>query len=277
MLVLDHVSARYDRSDAPRLPASSGDEDGAPWRLRDVSLTLAPGELTCVLGANGAGKSTLLRVMAGTLAPERGTVTLFDAPLAGMSRRDVAKSLAVVPQSQDVAFGFTVRDVVMMGRAPHQDGFMRASPEDVRAVDDALERFDLGRHAHARTNELSGGEQKRVGLARAIVQKPKVLLLDEPSAFLDVRHEIELFDLLASEVERSKLACLVVLHDLNIAAQYASKVVLLRQGTIVAAGAVDQVMTYRLLRETFDADLYVGVNDLTKARFFLPMRSKDRG
>ncbi len=272
MLALANVSARYGSSDAVRLPARE-----EPWRLRDVSLSVGPGELTCVLGANGAGKSTLLRVMAGTLAPSSGSVELFGKSMASLERREVARTLAVVPQTHEVAFGFSVREVVMMGRAPHQDGWMRASAEDRHAVDEALERFDLVRYATASTNELSFGEQKRVALARAIVQRPKVLLLDEPSAFLDVRHEIELFDLLAAEVSRSKLACLVVLHDLNIAAQYASKVVLLKQGAIVASGAVDEVMTYRLLRDTFDADLYVGVNDLTKARFFLPMRGKGAG
>jgi iron complex transport system ATP-binding protein len=245
--------------------------------LRGVSLSLARGELVAVLGPNGAGKSTLLRVLSGTLPATRGEVRLFGEAIGAMDRRDVARTLAVVSQSHEVAWGFAVRDVVMMGRAPHQDGWMRASDEDRRAVDEALERCDLARYATRAAQELSGGEQKRVAIARALAQKPRVLLLDEPAAFLDVRHQVALYDLLADAVAREGLACLVVMHDLNVAAQYASRVVLAKDGAFVAVGAVDEVMTYARLRETFDADLYCGVNDVNGTRFFLPMRGRGGG
>jgi iron complex transport system ATP-binding protein len=246
---------------------------GAPDPLAGVSLTVAPGELVCVLGPNGAGKSTLVRVLAGTLDPSAGEVRLFGRPMAGLDRREVARSLAVVPQQAEVAWGFAVRDVVTMGRAPHQDGWLRASEEDKRVVSEVLERCDLTHLAARPVDELSGGEQKRVGIARALAQRPRVLLLDEPAAYLDVRHQIALYDLLAASVAREKLACLVVMHDLNVAAQYATRVALVKQGALVAVGTVEEVMTYRRLRETFDADLYVGVNELTKTRFFVPMRA----
>ena len=237
-----------------------------------MSLTLARGELVCVLGPNGAGKSTLLRVLAGTLAPVRGEVLLFGRPIGEIERREVARTLAVVPQQSDVAWGFAVRDVVAMGRAPHQDGWMRASVDDRRVVADVLERCDLIALAERPVDELSGGEQKRVAIARALAQKPRVLLLDEPAAFLDVRHQIALYDLLAESVAREDLACLVVMHDLNVASQYATRAVLAKEGKLVAVGTVDEVMTYARLRETFDADLYCGVNELKGTRFFIPMR-----
>jgi len=162
----------------------------------------------------------------------------------------------------------------MMGRAPHQDGWMRASDEDRRVVADVLARCDLEALATRAVEQLSGGEQKRVAIARALAQRPRVLLLDEPAAFLDVRHQIALYDLLAESVAREKLACLVVMHDLNAAAQYATRVALAKGGKLVAVGAIEDVMTYRRLRETFDADLYCGLNELTGTRFFVPMRGK---
>ena len=169
--------------------------------------------------------------------------------------------------------GFTVREVVAMGRAPHQGTWMRASAKDDALIARALTRCDLDGLATRPAHALSGGEQKRVGIARALAQEPKVLLLDEPGAFLDIRHQLDLYELLAAEVKERQLACLVVMHDLNIAAQFADRIVLMKDGRVVAAGSVEEVMTWRTLKATFDADLYCGVNDLSGARFFLPMRA----
>lgn len=243
-------------------------------RLRDVDLVLGAGELVCVLGPNGAGKTTLLRVASGVLTPHSGEVTLLGKSLAGLPRAEVARALAVVEQMQELAMGFTVREVVAMGRAPHQGAWMRVTDADDAVVADALARCDLGALAGRPANALSGGEQKRVAVARALAQEPKVLLLDEPGAFLDVRHQLDLYELLAIEVKERKLACMIVMHDLNVAAQFADRVVLMKDGAVVAAGPIGDVMTWRTLKETFDADLYCGVNDLTGARFFLPMRKK---
>lgn len=259
-LTLSHVSARYDGA------------AGAAEPLCDVSLDVSPGELVCVLGPNGAGKSTLLRVMCGTLKPTKGAVNLLGEPLASLDRRAIAQRIAVVPQANDVAFGFSVRDVVMMGRVPHQDGWLRIDAQDRALVEEALARCDLIPMALRPVSELSGGEQKRVAIARALVQVPRVLLLDEPGAFLDVNHQIALYDLLAAEVRERGLACVIVMHDLNVAAQYASRVMLMKGGRSLAVGTVSEVMTYARLKETLDADLYCGVNDLTGTRFFIPMR-----
>jgi iron complex transport system ATP-binding protein len=254
-LALERVSVRY----------------GDFTALRGVSLEVAAGEIVAVLGPNGAGKSTLLGTMAGALDPAEGNARLFDAPLSSLDRRAIARSVAVVAQSTEVAFGFVVRDVVMMGRAPHQGGWMSASPEDVKAVDDAIARCELDGLQTRRVDALSGGEQKRVAIARALAQAPKLLLLDEPGAFLDVRHQLALYDMLVG-LARDGLAIVVSMHDINAAAQYASRIVLLKDGAVVAQGSVEDVLTYRRLRETFDADLYCGVNDVTGVRFFLPMR-----
>ena len=244
--------------------------------LKDVSLEVGAGELVAVLGANGAGKSTLLRVLSGAMAPSSGEVTLFGTPIHTLDRRAIARSVAVVPQGEQVAFAFSVREVVRMGRAPHLSGWMRLSSADESIIDEVLERCDLVRLQDRPASALSGGERKRVAIARALAQRPRVLLLDEPGAFLDVRHALDLYDLLADEIARAKLACLVVMHDLNIASQYASRVALMKDGELVACGAIDEVMTYANLQQTYDADLYAGVNELTGARFFLPMRASLR-
>jgi iron complex transport system ATP-binding protein len=261
---VDGVTARY-----------SGSRAECP--LSDASLCASSGEILSILGPNGAGKSTLLRVIAGTLPAERGHVRLFGADQAAMTRRDLARSVAFVPQLGEVAFGFSVLDVVLMGRAPHQGTWMTPAEADMRIAREAIARCDLEGLEERRVPELSGGEQKRVGIARALAQQPKLLLLDEPSAFLDVRHQIALYDLLAELAATSQIAVVCVMHDLNVAAQYSSRVVLMNAGRILAEGTVEEVMTYRRLQETFDADLYCGVNDLSGARFFLPMRGKEGG
>jgi iron complex transport system ATP-binding protein len=258
---LRSASVRYGRS-------------GSQWSLQDATVDVRKGEILAVLGGNGAGKSTLLRAMAGTLTPENGEVRLFGELMTALARREVARKVAVVPQLGEVAFGFSVREVVLMGRVPHQGSWMTASAEDLEVVRDAIVRCDLVGIENRAVSELSGGEQKRVAIARAVAQQPKLLLLDEPGAFLDVRHQIALCDLLAELADKSQMAIVCVMHDLNVAAQYASRVVLMKAGQVLAVGKVEEVMTYRRLRETFDADLYCGVNDLSGARFFLPMRGR---
>lgn len=252
--------------------AGAGPRGRAP-ALRDVSFALRPGELVIVLGPNGAGKSTLVRVLAGVLAPAAGEVRIGGDDARGLDRSAIARRVAVVPQETDVAFGFTVREVVAMGRAPHQTGWMRATSEDEQAVGDAVGALDLGSLADRPVQELSGGEKRRVAVARALAQATPALLLDEPTAALDVHHQIALFDRLVAGTAGG-LACLVVMHDLNLAAQYATRIVLMRAGAVVADGPIDQVLTWQRLKDTFDADLYCGLNEVTGTRFFLPMRGR---
>ncbi|CAN5318293.1 ABC transporter ATP-binding protein [soil metagenome] len=240
--------------------------------MDDVSLVVDHGELVALLGPNGAGKSTLIRVLAGTLSATKGTVRAFGAPLAEMDRSAIARSIAVVPQHDEVAFGYSVREVVAMGRAPHQRGWMWLASADEKQVREAIARCDLESLLERPVDQLSGGERKRVAIARALAQTPKVLLLDEPGAFLDVKHQLALYDLLVDLVAKESLAVVVSMHDLNAAAQWASRVALMKEGKLVAVGSVAEVMTYRRLKETFDAELYCGENELNGKRFFLPMR-----
>jgi iron complex transport system ATP-binding protein len=178
--------------------------------------------------------------------------------------------LALVAQNESPAAGFSVREVVAMGRAPHQGRWMRAGGGDALAVERALLRCDLAQHAGRSVEALSGGEQRRVALARALAQEPRVLLLDEPSAFFDVRHRIGLGALIRDLATRDGLAVLIAMHDLEEAARLASRVLLLREGRAIFAGPPEDAMTPALLRQAFDADVDVGVHAQSGQRYFLP-------
>jgi iron complex transport system ATP-binding protein len=240
--------------------------------ISGVTLRVEPGQLVALLGANGAGKSTLLRVAAGLLAFEKGQVRVgaLDAHVIGP--RELARCVGFVPQSELAAAGFSVRDVVTMGRAPHQGAWMREGLGDRAAVDDAIERCDLVALAFRRVETLSGGEQRRVAIARALAQAPMLLLLDEPTAFLDLRHRLELHELLADIVTRRRIACVVATHDLDGASRIADRVVLMKKGTIVRAGVPDEVLTPTALRETLGVEVDTGVHARSGQRYFLPRR-----
>ncbi|MBW2528071.1 MAG: ABC transporter ATP-binding protein [Deltaproteobacteria bacterium] len=267
---LEAVWASYDGSDAK--PGSAA----APcYRLADLAATLEAGQLCAVLGPNGAGKSTLVRVIAGTLAPTRGRVLLYGEDAATLDRAAMARKIAVVPQRSEVALGFSVREVVAMGRAPLQGAWQRSTAADERAVDRALEIGELDDLADRPVSSLSGGEQKRVHIARALAQQAPILLLDEAAAHLDVRHAIAMYELIRSEVIASNIACLAVMHDLDAAAQYADRVLLLKDGRLVAEGSVDEVMSARELERAFDVSIHAGQVEgegpAAGRRYFLPV------
>ena len=240
--------------------------------LRDVTLDVEAGELTIVIGPNGSGKSTLLRVLSGTVRARLGTVRLFGRDVSEMPRRDVARRVALVSQANEVAFGYRVEQVVMMGRSPHQGGLQLATRDDLHAAREAMGKTGVLALAGRPVAELSGGEQKLVALARAFAQRTDVLLLDEPSAHLDPRHAVELFELVASEVHRRGLACVAVAHDLNLAAAFADRVVLIENGAVRASGSVDDVMTPANLAAVFGAELEVRAH--ADGRFFVPRRNQ---
>jgi iron complex transport system ATP-binding protein len=258
----DGVSARYER-------AGVGPHERPA--LADVSLVVRSGQIVALLGPNGAGKSTLLRVLAGTLAPVEGEVRLFGAPIKGRGRRELAREVAFVMQSEEVRFPFRVREVVLMGRAPHQGRAMSPSPEDARVVSEALERFDLATLADRPMDELSGGEKKRVAIARAFAQAPRLLLLDEPTAFLDVRHQVALVAELRGLAVARGVASIVVTHDLQLAAAAADRVLLMKEGRALAWGGVDDVLTAPRLEEAFDCAIEAGRLEGTSTRVFAPV------
>jgi iron complex transport system ATP-binding protein len=218
--------------------------------LRDVALEVAPGEVVGLLGRNGAGKTTLVRVATRVLAPERGTLRLEGRALESYSRRELARRVAVVPQHTQIPFPFRAGEVVLMGRAPHQGLFGLETARDVEVARRAMRRLDVAHLADRSVLELSGGERQLVVVARALAQEADLLLLDEPTAFLDLEHRLRVLEVLR-ERAASGASALVVSHDLTLAARFCDRLALLAEGRILAAGPPAEVLTPLLLRDAF--------------------------
>jgi iron complex transport system ATP-binding protein len=229
--------------------------------LRDCSFALGSGEIVAIVGPNGAGKSTLLRVLAGLLRPAAGRVSLDGQDLAALSRSDVARRVAVVPQIFDTLFPFTVREVVGLGRTARLGAFGRASTDDVAAVERAISELELEGLAERRIDRLSGGERQRAVLAMALAQETAVLLLDEPTVHLDPGHQLATLELLRELGKRRRLAVCAVLHDLNLASTFASRIVALAGGRIVREGTPFEVLDADLVRAVFGDGLEVVARD----------------
>jgi len=249
---------------------TAGYTAGAPV-LRDVSLDVAAGELLAIVGPNGSGKSTLLRVLGGTMRPWDGSVELHGVALHSVERRALARQVATVAQENTVAFRFTVLEIVLMGRAPHLGAFRFESRNDLEIAQAALDRFDLLPLAHRHIQELSGGERKRVFLARALTQEPNVMLLDEPTAFLDLKHVVGIFTRFRELASSRGLAVVATLHDLNAAAAYADRVMLLKSGEIVGYGPPADVLTESNLRSVYETEIRVGKDPITSQLMILPL------
>ena len=219
--------------------------------LRDFSLAAEPGTVTALLGPNGAGKSTALRALARLLRPRTGAVTLGGRDVWKLPRRLFGRHVAFVPQSEAIAWPMTVEQVVLLGRVPHRGWLLPYSAEDRAALRTALRQVDLEDFQSRDLDSLSGGERRRALLARALAQEAPMLLLDEPGAHLDLRHQVELFGLLAGLARERRAAVVLSLHDLNLASLFTDRAVLLSEGRIVAQGPTQAVLTPGLLRETF--------------------------
>jgi iron complex transport system ATP-binding protein len=242
---------------------------GAAPALSGVSFGARTGEFVGLLGPNGAGKSTLVRLVAGLHAPREGAVRLAGLDPAAAPRRAVARVCALVPQEPRVTWPFTVREAVMMGRAPHQGLLAVSSRFDRGAVEGALAACDLVHLADRRLDALSGGERRRVFFARALAQEPRVLLLDEPTAFLDLAHQVAVMRM-AQVAARAGLCVVAVLHDLNLAAAACDRVVVLSGGRVVAEGRPGDVLTGERVREVWGVPVWRGENAQSGAAVVLP-------
>ncbi len=244
---------------------------GAQRALDAVSFDASAGELVGLVGPNGAGKSTLLRLVAGLLPPSAGTVRLAGLDPHAAPRRAVARVAALVPQEPRLAWPFTVRELVMMGRAPRQGLLALASRFDLGAVEGALQACELTALADRRLDALSGGERRRVFFARALAQEPRVLLLDEPTAFLDLAHQAAVMRM-AQVAARAGLCVVAVLHDLNLAAACCDRLVVLSRGRVVAHGAPGEVLTEERVREVWGLPVWRGSHGATGAPIVLPVQ-----
>ena len=240
-LTLSHLSARYGRRTV----------------LHAVSLTVRAGEVVALVGPNGAGKSTLIRVVSGVVAATHGSIHLDDLDLLRLKPPQRAKQIAVVPQLIHLPEAFSVGEIVLLGRTPHLPIWAGESKHDCEVAWAALKQTQTDSLIERRAHELSGGEQQRVLIARALTQEPKVLLLDEPTAHLDLKYQVGILNLVRSLARDQGLAVLMTLHDLNQAALYADRVALMKQGEIVAQGTAREVFTATQLSAVYDVSIVV--------------------
>jgi iron complex transport system ATP-binding protein len=242
---------------------------GRPPALCEVSFSVRPGELWAVLGPNGAGKSTLLRTCLGAHRAASGTVTLFGKPVDAWKRKALAQRLAWVPQTFDAAIAFTAKELVLMGRSPHLPPFGLTSATDDALAEQALQELGVKALAGRSVATLSGGERRLLLLARALVQTPSVLFLDEPTAFLDLKHQVESLACVRRRVDQG-LAAVAVLHDLNQAAAFCDHALLLKDGRVVASGPTAEVLEPPRLEALFGVRLACGVAEGGR-RVFAPL------
>lgn len=235
--------------------------------LKGIDLEVEIGSFIGIIGPNASGKSTLLKNLSKTLKADSGLVYLDKKLLNDYSASELAKKMAVVPQNTEVSFNFSVYDIIMMGRHPYQKRWSRLADQDVKIVKEVMELTDTLKLKNKIINELSGGEQQRVIIARALAQKPDILLLDEPTSSLDINYQGEIYDLLSYLNQELNLTIITVSHDLNLTAQYCQKLILLKAGNIYAAGPAEKVLTEKNIKAVYNAEVLIKRNPLSEKPF----------
>jgi cobalamin transport system ATP-binding protein len=235
--------------------------------LEDVTLIVKEGDFIGILGPNGSGKTTLFKSISRTLKPHVGTILLNESDVYSLKSVDVAKQMAIVPQETTIGFSFTALDVVLMGRNPHMTRFQMETPKDLEIARNAMNLTNTWHLAARPINELSGGEKQRVVIARALAQEPRIMLLDEPLTHLDIVNQLEIMDLMKSLCLKEGLIVLSVVHDLNIAARYCNRALLLKNGKVFAAGTIEEVLTSENIKNVFHVEAIVKKNMITNTLY----------
>ena len=231
--------------------------------LKNISFEIKNGEFLGIIGPNGSGKTTLLKIIDRILIPQEGSIWLSGINIDEMKRDALARLIAVVPQDFPITFPFSVEEIVLMGRAPHLGRLRFEGKKDYEIAHGAMEMTDTLSFANRSINELSGGERQRILIARALAQQPQIILLDESTAFLDIKHQIDFFDLIKNLNKKEGLTVISVTHDINLASLYCDRVILLNAGNIHCMGTPDEVITEFNIKEVYETDVLVDENPLT--------------
>ena len=234
--------------------------------LDGIELDVREGEILGILGPNGCGKTTLLKNLNKNLSPMGGCIMLDGTDLDTLAKRDIAKTVAVVPQTNEIRFSFTAREIVSMGRMPFQRTMEGESREDAKIVDEAIEKVGLTHLAGRHINTMSGGERQRVMIARALAQTPRILLMDEPTLHLDINTQLEALDLIYELSKKSGLTVVIVSHDLPMVAKYCDRIAMIHDHKVMCCGAPEEVLTPENMRIVFSIDAELGYDSKTGAR-----------
>ncbi len=237
--------------------------------IQDISFSLKEREFIGLVGPNGAGKSTLLRVLNRILGIWEGKLTFKGKNLEEYSIKELAKEIAFLPQNIETPFSYTVEEFILLGRYPYFDYFGRYNSQDKKILEEIMNLTDILSLKDKKINHLSGGEKQRVFLAQTLIQEPKLLLLDEPVAHLDIKHQIEILDLIKRENQEKGITTIVVLHDLNLASEYCERIILVSEGKIYKIGTPEEIITYQNLEEVYKTVVVVEKNPLSSRPYVL--------
>jgi len=235
----------------------------ASWAVRGVDLEVFSGEMLGILGPNGSGKTTLLKIMDGMLLPHEGDVLVDGKSIGTLKRGDIAKVVAMVAQENFFRFAFSVLEVVLMGRFPHLRRLQFERDKDLEIALNALKATHALELAERSIHELSGGEKQRVLMARALAQEPAVILLDEPTSFLDLKYKKEIFDLIANLTREKRLGVVIVSHDMDLVSQYCHRLVMLKNGSVHLTGTPEEVIHAQSIQEVYECAVVIDKNPLT--------------
>lgn len=239
--------------------------------LQDLDLVFEKGSVTGILGPNGSGKSTLIKILAGILKPDSGRVLIENREITSLKKEQIARKISVVPQDVIFHFPFRVFDFVMMGRHPYQNFTPFETLEDHKTVNWALEVTDLSKLKERSVLELSGGEKQRTILASALAQTTPIMFLDEPTASLDLNYQVHIHQIIADQVKNIGLTVVIVTHDLNLGALYCKRLVMMKEGRIVADGTPKEVCNKEIVEKYYGVKVAGGINEITKTPFILPI------
>ena len=256
MLKFSHVAAGYGEREV----------------LKDITKSVKEGEFVGLIGSNGTGKSTLIKCISGLLPLKNGTIMICGKENSALKNRERAQMVAVVPQSYHVGYDFTVEDIVMMGRNPYLSLRKKEGTEDYAIVEEAMKATNTEEFRDRLYNELSGGERQRVILARAIAQKPRIILLDEPTSALDIHHQIEVMELITRLNQEEYVTVLAVLHDINMASRFCQRIVMLQDGAVFADGTPQEVINHSNMERMYQMKLMIRKNPLFHKPEIVPIR-----
>lgn len=236
-----------------------------------MSVSVGEGEFVGLVGPNGSGKTTFLNLLTRVLKPERGSIILDGTELQSYPARELARKVAVVPQESTIIFPFSVSEVVLMGRAPHLKTILERE-EDFEIANEAMRMTGVDHLASRPVTQLSGGEKQGVIIARALAQRPSILLLDEPTAFLDIKHQVDIYDILTRLNRERGMTIIAVSHDLNLASHYCQRVLVFKEGRLMFDGPPQQAITAETVRDVYETEVVVRMDARTGRPFVLPIR-----